>query len=77
MTAKALAWMRKYWPLSMTAAYLLCHTLIHFVAMLWHLPPEIPRNFRDGTDIGMLWNVPPEIPRLLRNDPDILEHRTV
>ena len=72
MTAKALAWMRKYWPLSMTAAYLLCHTLIHFVAMLWHLPPEIPRNFRDGTDIGMLWNVPPEIPRLLRNDPDIL-----
>jgi len=59
MTARSLAWMRKYWPLTMMAAYLLCHALIYFVGLLWHLPPEIPRDFR-------------QIPRGLRNDPGIL-----
>jgi hypothetical protein len=59
MTARPLAWMRKHWPLTMMGAYLLCHALIYFIGLLWHLPPEIPRDFR-------------QIPRGLRNDPGTL-----
>jgi hypothetical protein len=74
MTARPLAWMRKYWPLTTMAAYLLCHVLVHFVGLLWHLPPEISRNLRDVSDNELLWNwnIPSEIPRILRNDPDLL-----
>jgi hypothetical protein len=74
MMARRLAWMRKYWPLTMMASYFLCHALIYFVGLLWHLPPEIPRNLRDGSDNELLWkwNIPSEIPRILRNAPDLL-----
>jgi hypothetical protein len=71
-SAKLLAWMRKYWPLTMTAAYLLCHALIYLVGSLWHLPPERPRTLGDGPDLGLLWHLPVESSRNFRNGPDIL-----
>jgi hypothetical protein len=51
MTAKVLARMRKYWPITVTVAYLLCHGLIYLVGWLSNLPPETPRHFRNGPDI--------------------------
>jgi hypothetical protein len=51
MTAKVLGRMRKYWPVTVTAAYLLCHGLIYFVGWLSNFPPENPRHFRNGPDI--------------------------
>ena len=51
MTARVLAWMGKYWPVTATAAYLLCHVLIYLVGWLSNLPPENPRHFRNGPDI--------------------------
>ena len=64
--------MRKYWPLTMMATCLFCHTLIYFAGLLWNLPPEIPRHLRDGSDHALLWDLPSEIPRILRNEPDLL-----
>jgi hypothetical protein len=64
--------MRKFWPLTMTAAYLLCHALLYLVGWLRHLPPEFSRTFSNGPDIGLLWHVPPETPRVFRDGPNIL-----
>jgi hypothetical protein len=50
--ATLLAWMRKYWPLSMAAAYLLCHAVILLVGWVFRLPLETPRHFSNGPGIA-------------------------
>jgi hypothetical protein len=72
MTASRLAWIRKYWPITMTAAYLVCHALIYVVGSLCHLPPERLRTVDNGSDLGLLWHLPPENSRIFRNGPDVL-----
>lgn len=71
-SARLLAWMRKYWPFTMTAAYLLCHALIYLVGTLLHLPPERPRTVGNGRDLGLFWHLPAENSRNFWNGPDIL-----
>jgi hypothetical protein len=63
--------MRKYWPITMTAAYLLCHALIYLVGSLCQLPPERPRTVVNGSDAALLWHLPTETPRIFRNGPDV------